>query len=469
MAQSLSSPNNGSLWYVFLLSSTAALGGFLFGYDSGVINGTVTALQKSFASSDFGTGFSVASMLLGCAFGAYLVGPLADRLGRKNSMLLTALLFILSAWGSGVSGGVPEFIIYRLLGGLAVGAASVLAPAYISEISPEAYRGRFASLQQLAIVLGIFFAFLSNYLIAEIAGGAEGILWMNFAAWRWMYWMEIIPATLFFLLALLIPESPRYLVARKNESQALIVLERSVGVRAESILVEIRQTLVNYTPPRLRDIWDKHSSRIYPLLWVGMGLSVFQQFVGINVVFYYGAVLWQAAGFSEADALRVNVISGTVNVVSTFVAIALVDKIGRKPLLLVGGVGMFLSLSGLAWIFSSAGLDASGKLILSEDMGFLALLLANVYVFSFGCSWGPCVWVLLGEIFNNRMRAMALALSASIQWFANFAITLSFPVMLSRLGLGVAYGFYALCALAAIVFVLSKVPETRGRKLEEMA
>ncbi len=462
------SQQRAQLLYVFFLSSVAALGGFLFGYDSGVINGTIEALQEAFGSSHFGTGFSVASMLLGCAVGALYVGPLADRLGRKTSMILTALFFIVSAWGSGIAGSSTEFVIYRLLGGLAVGAASVLAPAYISEISPEAYRGRFASLQQLAIVLGIFFAFLANFMIAQGAGGAKGDFWMGYQAWQWMYWMEIIPASLFFLLVLFIPESPRYLVARLKEERALVVLNRSLGVRAQHVLVEIRQTLQNYVPPKIRDL-KSSSGRIYPVLWVGIGLSVFQQFVGINVVFYYGSVLWQAAGFSESDALWTNVISGTVNVLSTFVAIALVDRIGRKPLLLVGALGMFLSLGALAIIFASAGVDPEGRLLLSASTGTWALILANLYVFSFGCSWGPCVWVLLGEMFNNRMRAMALALSASAQWFANFAITLSFPVLLDSWGLGAAYGFYTVCALLAVFFVIRWVPETAGKRLEQMA
>jgi MFS transporter, SP family, sugar:H+ symporter len=461
------SHGQGSLLYVFFLSSIAALGGFLFGYDSGVVNGTIDALQETFGSTQFGTGFSVASMLLGCAAGALYVGPLADRLGRKWSMIVTALFFVVSAWGSGISSSSSEFIVYRLLGGLAVGAASVLAPAYISEISPEKYRGRFASLQQLAIVLGIFFAFLANYLIAQSSGGARAEFWLGFQAWQWMYWAEIIPASLFFVLVLFIPESPRYLVARLREEHALVVLNRSLGIRASQVLVEIRETLRNYVPPKIRDLRSQ-TGRIYPLLWIGIGLSVFQQFVGINVVFYYGSVLWQAAGFSESDALWTNVISGTVNVVSTFVAISLVDRIGRKPLLLAGAVGMCVSLGLLALIFGSADLSAEGRLMLSPSAGFWALILANVYVFSFGCSWGPCVWVLLGEMFNNRMRAMALALAASAQWLANFIITLSFPVMLDTVGLGVAYGVYAMFALLAVYFVLRFVPETKGKTLEQM-
>ncbi len=457
-----------NIFYIFFISSVAAIGGFLFGFDSGVINGTVDALRASFGSSDFGTGFSVASMLLGCAVGAFAIGIFADRLGRKPSMMIAALLFLLSAWGSGISTSSFEFVIYRLIGGLAVGAASVLAPAYISEVSPQEFRGRFASLQQLAIVLGIFAAFLSNFLIAEVFGGAAQNGWLGYEAWRWMYWMESIPASLFFLLCLFIPESPRFLVAKNKEEHAMFVLRRSMGGIAETIIVDIKNSLENYRTPKLKDLYDQNKGRIYPMLWVGIALSVFQQFVGINVVFYYGSVLWQAAGFSESDALLVNVISGTINVLSTFVAIALVDKIGRKPLLFFGGIGMTISLLGLSVIFAMSATDASGRLLLSPDMGTLALVLANSFVFSFGASWGPVVWVLLGEIFNNRMRAMALSIGAAAQWLANFAITLSFPLMLGKFGLGPAYAFYTFSAALAVIFVLRYVPEPKGVSLENM-
>lgn len=455
--------------YIFFVSSVAALGGFLFGFDSGVINGTVAALQDAFGSSSFGTGFSVASMLLGCAVGAYFIGVPADRLGRRPSMMIAALLFVLSAWGSGIAESTTEFVLYRLIGGLAVGAASVLAPTYISEVAPKEFRGRLASLQQLAIVLGIFAAFLSNFLIAEVFGGASQVGWLGHEAWRWMYWMEAIPASLFFLLSWVIPESPRFLVAQKSEERARVVLTRSMGSYAETLIVEIQESLKDYRPPKLKDLYDSVSGKLYPMLWVGIALSVFQQFVGINVVFYYGSVLWQAAGFSESDALLVNVISGTINVLSTFVAIALIDKIGRKPLLFFGGIGMTISLLGLSVIFALADVDSAGKLLLSPERGTLALVLANTFVFSFGMSWGPVVWVLLGEIFNNKMRAMALSISAAAQWVANFAITLSFPLLLQHFGLGPAYALYTFFAALAVIFVLRYVPEPKGQSLESMS
>jgi MFS transporter, SP family, sugar:H+ symporter len=457
------------LGQIILISCVAAIGGFLFGFDSGVINGTVEALQKAFNSSDVGSGFNVASMLLGCAGGALAAGTLADKLGRRTVMLITAILFTASAWGSGIAHSSGEFIFYRLLGGFAVGAASILCPAYISEVAPAALRGRLASLQQLAIVLGLFMAFLSNYLIAEGAGGAAAPFWFGFQAWQWMFWAELVPSVIFLAALVFIPESPRYLVAAGKESAAAAVLTRlGHPGDADTKVAEIRQTLRAGHKPRMSDLYDKAAGRIHPILWVGIGLAAFQQLVGINVVFYYGAVLWQAAGFSEGDALLINVISGAVNIGSTLVAIALVDKIGRKPLLLFGSVGMALTLGVLAVIFATAGLDAAGRLQLGDREGTIALIAANAYIFCFGVSWGPVMWVMLGEMFSNQFRGAALSISGFVQWMANFAITMTFPVLLRTFGLGGAYGLYALFAAISIAFVLVLVRETKGKSLEEM-
>lgn len=460
--------NANTLAYISFISAIAAIGGFLFGFDSGVINGTVTALGKAFNSDAVATGFNVASVLLGCAVGALCAGPAADKYGRKPVMLITAVVFALSAWGSGDADTASAFIWYRLLGGLGIGAASVLAPAYISEVAPPAFRGRLATLQQLAIVLGLFMAFVSNYLIAAAAGGAEAVFWLELPAWRWMFWMELVPSILFLLGVFLIPESPRYLVAQGKIAAATQVFARICpGEEAEQIK-RVHQSLAGDTKPGFVDFFVQGTRKIQPIIWIGIALSVFQQFVGINVVFYYGAELWQAAGFDETQSLFINVLAGTTNIVSTFVAIALIDKVGRKPLLLVGSIGMFITLSLLTIIFGTAGLDAAGKLILSDTTGTLALVTANLFVVFFGISWGPVVWVLLGEMFSNRIRGAALAVAASAQWIANFAITMTFPIMLSSIGLAGAYGFYALSALVSLVFVARFVGETRGKQLEEM-
>jgi SP family sugar:H+ symporter-like MFS transporter len=457
-----------SFLYVLFISSVAAIGGFLFGFDSGVINGTVTALGNAFNASDVASGFNVASVLLGCAVGALLAGPISDRFGRKPIMIITAVIFAISALGSGISSSSAEFIFYRLIGGLGIGAASVLAPAYIAEVAPAALRGRLATLQQLAIVLGLFAAFLSNFLIASVAGGAEAILMLDIAAWRWMFWVELLPAALFLVGVIFIPESPRYLVAQGKIEEARAIFKRiATGVENEQI-EEVKKSLQGDTKPNIMDLFIDGKKKIHPIIWVGIGLSVFQQFVGINVVFYYGAELWQAAGYDETQSLFINLIAGTTNIISTFIAIALVDKIGRKPLLLVGSVGMFISLAALTFIFGTGGLDEAGKLALSDTTGTVALVMANLFVVFFGLSWGPIVWVLLGEMFNNRIRGAALAIAASAQWLANFAITMTFPILLGSFGLAGAYGLYTVSALLSIFFVIKYIKETRGVRLEEM-
>lgn len=455
---------------VILLSAVAALGGFLFGFDSGVINGTVEALREAFQSDAVGTGFNVASMLLGCAVGAFFAGTLADKFGRKPLMLATAGAFIISAWGSGIAGSSPEFVFYRVLGGLAVGGASILAPAYISEIAPARFRGSLATLQQLMIVIGLFVAFFSNYTIAGMAGGASEILWGGFGAWQWMFWVEILPASIFLVCLLFIPESPRFLVAAGKTDKARSVLESlSNRADADAKVADIESTLDREHRPRLSDIFSKVTGKIHPLVWVGLGLAALQQFTGINVVFYYGATLWQAAGFTEADALLTNVINGSVNILFTFVAIALVDRVGRKPLLLVGSLGQAVMLGILALIFGTAAMGDAGALRLEGNMGLYALLAANGYIAFFAFSWGPVMWVMLGEMFPNQFRGAALALCGISQWGSNFLITMSFPILLSSIGLGFSYGIYSAFGVIAFLFVRTFVKETRGRTLEDMS
>ncbi len=455
---------------VILISFAAALGGFLFGFDSGVINGTVSALQHAFQSSAVGTGFNVASMALGCAVGAFFAGNLADRFGRRPVLLVTALLFMLSAWGSGIAGSSEAFVLYRILGGFAVGAASILVPAYISEIAPPVIRGRLISLQQLMIVLGLFAAFLSNYGIVQLAGSASAEHWWGFAAWQWMFWMEMLPAALFFICLLLVPESPRYLVAAGQHGRAQAVLAMlAPGDDAKAKVTDIQSTLIAEHKPSLRDLISKHTGKLHPIIWAGIMLAVLQQFTGINVVFYYGATLWQAAGFTENDALAVNVISGAVNISFTFLAIALVDKLGRKQLLLIGALGQAVMLGVLALIFSTAGLSETGQLQLSDAMGLFALLCANLYIAFFATTWGPIVWVMLGEMFPNQIRGAALGLCGILHWLSNFTISMSFPVLLASLGLGAAYGLYAAFGVLAFILVKVMLTETKGLSLEQIS
>ena len=448
--------------------AVATIGGFLFGFDSGVINGTIDGLKIAFGSDDVGTGLNVAVMLLGCAVGAFAAGGLADVIGRRSTLLIAAFFFIVSAFGSGIAASSLEFVIYRIIGGLAVGAASVLAPAYISEVTPARMRGRLSSVQQVMIIVGLTAAFLSNYLLANFAGGSTAVAWLGYEAWRWMFWIELIPATIFLLALLAIPESPRFLVSKNQEAKAQSVLVRLFGEgAAESKVTQIKETISSDHRPSLSDLYDTNSGKIRTIVWVGIGLAVFQQLVGINVVFYYGAVLWQAVGFSESDALKINILSGSLSIVSCLFAIGLIDRIGRKPLLLIGSAGMAVTLATMAVAFMSGSL-VDGTLELSDGAGLAALIAANAYVAFFNFSWGPVMWVMLGEMFPNQLRGSGLAVSGFSQWIANFGITMTFPIMLGTIGLTGAYGFYALSAAISVIFVWIMVHETKGKELEEM-
>lgn len=440
------------------LALVAALGGFLFGFDSGVINGAVDALAKEFGVTGLGTGLSVSLMLLGCAAGAFLAGTLADRFGRKPCMIATGAAFAISGLGSALAFGVADFIAWRLMGGFAIGAASVLAPAYISEIAPAALRGRLASLQQLAIVCGLFASFLSNYLIAHLAGGADHAWLLGYQGWRWMLAVEALPALVYFVGAWLVPESPRWLAAHGHHAEAAKVFARLGETAPEIAATEL-------TRPRLADVLVPGTRRLLPIVWAGIWLSAFQQLVGINVVFYYGSTLWQAAGFDESKALLINVVSGAINIGSTLVAMALIDRLGRRPLLLAGSVGMTVSLGLVAAIFSLADKNAAGGLQLTSAQATTALIAAHGFIISFGISWGPAVWVLLGEMFPTRIRGSALAIAAAVQWVANFLISTTFPWLLATIGLGGAYALYALAAAISLVFVQRRISETRGTVL----
>jgi MFS transporter, SP family, sugar:H+ symporter len=281
-----------------------------------------------------------------------------------------------------------------------------------------------------------------------------------------MFWTEIPPAILYGIAALMIPESPRYLVAQGRETEAAKVLAKVEGGDVRAKIAEILQTVLRERKPRLSDLLSR-SGGLLPIVWIGMGLSVFQQFVGINVIFYYSSVLWQAVGFTERDSLWITAITGAINILTTLIAIAFVDKFGRKPLLILGSIGMTLTLGTMSYVFSHANI-VNGQPTLSDSAGVIALVAANLYVFCFGFSWGPIVWVLLGEMFNNKIRATALAVAAAIQWVANFAVSTTFPPLLSTVGLGTAYGLYATAAAISLFFVAFLVKETKGKELEQM-
>jgi MFS transporter, SP family, sugar:H+ symporter len=456
---------------VVLVAASAAMGGFLFGFDTAVINGAVDAIRVWSGADSWLLGFAVAGALLGSAAGAWFAGPLADRYGRIVVMEIAAAIFFASSIGTGLAWDILALSTFRFFGGTAIGAASVIAPAYIAEVSPAPYRGRLGSLQQLAIVTGIFVALLGDYALAKAAGGAEKPLWFGMQAWRWMFIAAAIPSAIYASLAGMIPESPRYLVIKKRFGEAAAVLHRFVGNRppVEDKIVEIEKSVGDERARSLRDLAGP-AFGLLPVVWTGILLSVFQQFVGINVIFYYSATLWHAVGFTPDDSLAITVITSITNIVVTLVAIALVDRLGRKPLLIMGSLGMALTLGVMAWVFGTAPtamVAGHAQPQLGAAAGLIAVMAANLYVVFFGVSWGPVTWVLLGEMFNNRIRAYALAVAAAAQWVANYIVSQTFPT-LAGISLGLAYGIYTLMAMLSFVFVLAKIRETRGLELEEM-
>ena len=455
-----------------LISIVAAVGGFLFGFDSSVINGAVSAIEGQFGLEDnpLLSGFAVAVALLGSAVGAWFAGPAADRYGRVRVMLIAAAAFAISSVLSGLAFAVWDLILWRFVAGVGIGIASVIAPAYIAEIAPAHIRGRLASLQQLAIVVGIFVALLSDYLLQLGAGGAANVLFLGAEAWRWMFIVGVIPAIIYAILALRIPESPRYLVAKGQNEEAARVLAQVMGTTVDAVqhkIGEIADSLRREDKPSLRDLRGD-AGGLRPIVWIGILLSVFQQFVGINVIFYYSTTLWQAVGFSENDSFVASVINSLVNVVSTIVAILIVDKVGRKPMLLGGSAGMAVTLTIMAIAFSQSVIAPGAEdPSLPGPWGPIALVAANLYVVSFAVTWGPVVWVLLGEIFPNWLRAAALAVAAAAQWIANFVVTITFPV-LADFSLSFSYGLYAAMALISFFFVARFIQETKGKELEDM-
>jgi sugar porter (SP) family MFS transporter len=449
------------------VSVVAAIGGFLFGFDTAVINGAVDSIRAAFDLTSGGTGRAVASALVGSAAGAWFAGPVADRIGRVRVMVIASIVFAISSLGAGCAITVWDFTAWRVLGGIGVGIASVIAPAYIAEVAPAEVRGRLGSLQQLAIVLGIFAALLVDALFARVAGGAGATLWLGGTAWRWMFIAGVVPSIAYGVLAARLPESPRYLIAKAKLDAAAVVLREMLGdIDVPAKIASIAATLKSERVPSLRDLRGG-AFGLVGIVWTGIALSAFQQFVGINVIFYYSTTLWHSVGLSEGDALLITVATSVTNVVVTLVAIALVDRIGRRPLLLIGSAGMAVCLGVMALCFTH-GATVDGQVSLVAPYGTLALVAANGYVVFFGLSWGPVVWVLLGEMFPNRIRAAALAVAAAAQWIANFAVSMSFPWLADSVGLTFAYAMFATFAALSFAFVSRFVRETRGKELEDM-
>ncbi len=448
--------------------AVATIGGLLFGYDSGAVNGTQAGLRAEFGLDDWSLAWTVGSLLIGCAVGAFFAGRLADVIGRRSVMILAAILFVAGALVQGLTDVHWIFVLARFSGGMAVGAASVLSPLYISEVAPANIRGRLSTVQQVMIITGLTAAFVVNYFLQQAAGGDS----LNFVggreAWRWMYLAQAVPAVVFLVALFFIPESPRYLVSRKREEESIKVMASLFGgEEADRRVGEIRKTFSEDHRPSFRDV-AAPGTLFRPIVWAGIMLATFQQFVGINIIFYYGETLWKLAGVSESVALERNIISGLVSIAAVFAALAVIDKVGRKPLLLIGSAGMAVTLGAMTWAFSGAAQDASGNLMLGDGAGYTALVAANLYVIFFNFSWGPVMWVMLGEMFPNQMRGSALAVAGLAQWGANFAVVQTFPPMASGLGLATTYGFYTVSAVISFFLVKSFIRETKGKELEEM-
>jgi len=455
---------------IAVIVSIATIGGFMFGYDSGVINGTQSGLQAAFDLGSLSLGINVGAILVGSAIGAFAAGRLSDAIGRRGVMLIGAVLFFASAILTGIADSSGVFIIGRIVGGLGVGAASVIAPVYISEVVPADRRGRLSSVQQVMIIIGLTGSFLVNFLIARLAGGSTAQYWLGMEAWRWMFLMEAIPSVIYFIALLAIPESPRFLVIKGRRDDARAVLVRLFDeTQADAKVAEIERSLAgDHHRPRLSDLISRATGRVRPVVWIGIGLAVFQQFVGINVVFYYGATLWGAVGFTEDQALQTNILSGTLSILACLGAIALVDRIGRKPLLQAGSAGMAITLAVVAWAFSTGVPAAGGGVELPGHSGLIALVAANLYVVFFNISWGPIMWVMLGEMFPNQIRGSGLAVAGFAQWIANAVVSVSFPSLVESPGLAVTYVGYAFFAALSYVFVRAAVYETKGVELENM-
>ena len=463
--------NNTSNRYLIKLTLVATLGGLLFGYDTGVISGTVGSLESFFVNpkglSEFEssrlTGFIVSSALIGCIIGGSIGGLIGRRFGRKNSLIIAGILFFISALGS----SMPEifitsvgqgdhtlsniFIFYRIIGGIGVGIASMMSPVYIAEIAPANKRGKLVSYNQLAIVGGFMIVYFVNYFIA--LNGDDS--WLNELGWRYMFASELIPVTIFIILLYTVPDTPRSLVHLNKEDKALEVLKKVNGEKeAVEILNDIKNTLKEKTAPLL--------TYGFGIVVIGILLSVFQQFVGINVVLYYAPEIFKTLDLATDTALLQTIIVGIVNFLFTIIAIRTVDIYGRKPLMIIGAIGMAISMISL-------GLTFYGNLD-----GYVALICMMIYVASFALSWGPVTWVLLSEIFPNNIRNKALAIAVAAQWASNYLVSATFPIMNNNTYLtetfnnGFAYWIYGVMSFLAGYFVWKFVPETKGKKLEDM-
>lgn len=449
---------------IYLLGITAitALGGLLFGYDTGVINGAQFYLSKHFQLTDLMKGWVVASALIGCLAGALVAGPMSHRFGRKNSLIISALLFTLSAYGSGLPEWMPQsvswLVVFRIIGGLGIGIASMNAPMYIAEIAPPKKRGYLVTYYQLAIVVGFFVVFLATYFIGnnntEIQNIEEG--------WRQMFWSELIPSSLFLLLLFLVPKSPRWLVIRGRVEEARSILENILSSNeADTELINIQGSLKSDNQDEKVNYFSK---AILTIIVIGAVLSALQQFTGINAVLYYGADIFESAlGYGKEDVLKQQVLLAFVNLIFTFVAMFTVDKFGRKPLIYAGSLGMIIGFSMLAFT------------LMQQNLGMVSLVGVLMFVGSFALSMGPVVWVVLSEMFPNRIRSLAMSVAVAVQWGANYVVSQLFPVVTGSdinnnefWNGSLPYFIFVIFILFIMFFTYRFIPETKGKSLEEL-
>jgi len=455
-----------NLPYLIFITLTAAFGGFLFGYDFGVVNGSLRAIEAEFSLTSIQTGFNVSIIALGCIVGALLSGFCSDNFGRKSTMILSCAFFAVSALGCAFAKTLWMLLVFRIIGGVGIGAAVAICPAYICEIAPVSIRGMLASSQQIAIVLGLFVSFLLNYFIASLALNSIDGLVFGFSAWRFMFFAESIPAFIFLIGLFFIPESPRFLVAKKRYASAKKVISRITNFEVDEEIKKIKETLLG-KKPSIKDVFKKNSCRLHGIVLIGMFLAAAQSLSGVNIIVNYGEVLWTSIGFDKSDALLQNIIISVVNMCSAVVALLLIDKVGRKILLLTGSVLMFLIMFSLGIIFAQ-GNFVDGNLVLPDGYGIIAFLLSMIFVAAFSGTWGTALWALLGEMFPNSMRASAIGLCSSLLWLSNFFVLFSFPIMNEKLGLATTYMLYAAFQVIAFFVVKFFVRETKNIPLEEM-
>jgi sugar porter (SP) family MFS transporter len=431
-------------FYVIAVTLVAAIGGLIFGFDTAIVAGATRYMKEQFSLNALQEGWAVSVVLIGCMFGAGLAGPISDRIGRRRFMLISAVLFLVSAVGCALPRTITEFVIFRFVGGLGIGSAAVLSPLYIAEIAPARVRGALVSVNQLAIVTGILLAYFVNWIFAS-SGPSN---------WRWMYAMGALPSVLFFLLLLRVPESPRWLVKKGREDEARSILTRADSAEAAAAGIrDIKDTLA-LEEGSFREIFRPAFRR--PLL-IAVVLAVFQQITGINAILYYAPRIFEGAGFARMSAIGQSAIVGLVNMLFTIVAIVLADKVGRRPLLLVatGGMGVSLLLLGAAFKF---------PLLPASALLFIILL----YIAFFASAMGPLVWVVMAEIFPIKVRGSAMGLATLVLWFADFIVTLTFPIISDKFHPSTAFWIYAVMCAADLVFMWFYLPETKGKSLEEI-